>query len=260
VASTTEERLLTSAHPGHTNHNGGGMAFGPDGYLYIGLGDGGDGGDQAEDPDAILGKMLRIDIDAGTTYGIPATNPFADSAGSERKEIWASGFRNPWRWSFDRMTNDLYIGDVGQVQREEVDVQPAASTGGESYGWNRIEGTCCYPFPAPPTCETGCDMSGATAPVITYTHAGGRCAITGGYVYRGSCLPDIQGWYFYGDYCSEQIWKIEWPGDTTPVELTSDLDSTTIITDGLTSFGQDATGELYLTARDGQVYRIVSGN
>ncbi len=258
VADTTEERLLVIDHPGHTNHNGGGMAFGPDGYLYLSLGDGADGGDNARDNTEIKGKMIRIDVDAGTTYEIPATNPHVGEGGGVVEEIWASGFRNPWRWSFDRMTGDLYIGDVGQLDREEVDVQPAASTGGEDYGWNSMEGLCCYPFGA--SCDTSCDMTGITPPVVTYTHGSGRCAITGGYVYRGSCLPDIQGWYFYGDYCTKQVWKIEWPGDTTPVELTADLASSATLGGGLTSFGQDATGELYAIARDGDVYRIVSGN
>ncbi|HTM18859.1 MAG TPA: PQQ-dependent sugar dehydrogenase [Kofleriaceae bacterium] len=262
VADTTEERLLISPHPNHANHNGGNLVFGPDGYLYAGLGDGGGTGDpdaHGQDTTVILGKLLRIDVDSGTTYDIPPSNPFADSAGSERKEIWAYGLRNPWRWSFDRSTGDLYIGDVGQDDREEVDVQPAASAGGENYGWSIVEGTCCYPWNTA-SCDTSCDMTGMTPPVATYDHGGSRCAIVGGFVYRGTCLPDVQGWYFYGDNCSAQVWRIIWPGNTTPVELSADLASTSTLGGGLTSFGQDATGELYVADRDGEIFRIVSGN
>src|SRR5688572_30253196 len=140
VADTAEERLITFAHPGEGNHNGGGIAFGPDGYLYIGTGDGGGSNDEHGNGQPLttpLGKMLRIDVDVAGTYAIPATNPFVGDGGGVREEIWANGLRNPWRWSFDRMTDDLYIADVGQLQREEVNVQPAASTGGENYGWSR---------------------------------------------------------------------------------------------------------------------------
>jgi len=259
----SERRLLVIPHPGHANHNGGGIAFGPDGYLRFGAGDGGGGGDpdgNGQDTSAMLGKLHRIDVDSGDPYAIPPSNPFADSANGPtdpRPEIWAYGLRNPWRWSFDRQTGDLYIGDVGQGDVEEIDVEAADDPGGRNYGWNVVEGNCCYPHGA--SCSTACDMTGMTAPVVTYTHDGGRCSVTGGYVYRGSCFPDLDGLYFFGDYCSNQVWTIAWPGDTTPTDVSADLGSTAALA-GLTSFGQDALGELYVLSRDGDVFRIEAGN
>ncbi|HEU5322281.1 MAG TPA: PQQ-dependent sugar dehydrogenase, partial [Methylomirabilota bacterium] len=169
------------------NHNGGWIGFGPDGYLYMGLGDGGSGGDpqgNGQNLGTLLGKILRLDVDGGTPYGIPPDNPFVDSAGA-RGEVWAYGLRNPWRASFDRLTGDLFIGDVGQGGWEEISVQPAASAGGENYGWNVMEGTHCYAAPT-------CDATGLVAPVTEYATRDG-CAVTGGYVYRGTAVPAIAG-------------------------------------------------------------------
>lgn len=255
VANPVEERLLVIPQPA-ANHNGGMIAFGPDGYLYIGMGDGGGSGDPGEhgqDNTTLLGDMLRIDVDSGNPYGIPAANPYANSPNGvddPRPEIWAMGLRNPWRFSFDRKTGDLYIADVGQGSWEEVNVQPAGSTGGENYGWDEMEGAHCFE-PA-----TNCDMSGKVLPVAEYDHGGDRCSITGGYVYRGTCMPDLQGRYFYADYCSGQAWTLKYTaGQPADVQEIPGLGTR------ISSFGEDATGELYLTnLSDGNVYRIVPAN
>lgn len=233
------------------NHNGGLVAFGPDGMLYVALGDGGladDPLDRAQNPDSLLGKILRLDVDGGTPYAIPPDNPFADGSAG-RPEIWALGLRNPWRMSFDRATGDLYIADVGQGAREEVNVQPAASPGGENYGWKIWEGSICRP----PT--SGCSPTGMTFPAIDYAHTAGRCSVTGGYVYRGTALPLLAGRYLYADYCTGEVWSFTWVGGTA-TEL---LDWTGTLGPGerVTSFGEDARGELYLTTGEGGLYRIV---
>jgi glucose/arabinose dehydrogenase len=255
VADTTETEILRVSQP-YSNHNAGMLAFGPDGFLYIGLGDGGSGGDpdgNGQNNTTLLGSMLRIDVNSGSPYSIPSTNPYASSANGPsdpRPEIWAIGLRNPWRFSFDRSTGDLYIGDVGQGAREEVTVQPASSSGGENYGWRAVEGTICY--------ENNCDMNNKIPPVHDYDHSSSKCSITGGYVYRGSCIPDIQGWYFFADYCTNQVWKLEYSGGAAQnvTELTDDLQSGQI--NGISSFGEDGAGELYITDLDGgQVFRIV---
>jgi hypothetical protein len=250
----SEVRLMTVSQP-FSNHNGGMVAFGSDDLLYIGLGDGGSGGDpmdNGQNTSTLLGSILRIDVDGVAPYGIPATNPFATSPNGPtdpRPEIWAFGLRNPWRFSFDRETGELYIGDVGQGSIEEIDVA-AATAAGVDFGWNTMEGSECFGGGA-------CDSTGMTAPIAQYDHGGERCSVTGGYVYRGSCLPDIRGWYFYGDYCTNQIWKVEYPGDTTPVELSSDLG--TNVLGGISSFGEDLDGELYITSLgNGRVFRIVA--
>lgn len=251
VAETAEKQLFpTPINQPNSNHNGGMLAFGPDGYLYIGLGDGGGANDPDEtgqDPTSLLGSMLRIDVDGGDPYGIPSDNPYA-GGGDERPEIWAIGLRNPWRFSFDRDTGDLYIADVGQGDWEEVSVQPASSTGGENYGWNTMEGSSCFDP------EEGCDTTGLTLPAAEYDHGGDRCSITGGYVYRGTCMPDLQGRYFYADYCSDQVWTFEYAGGQAAElqELPGGLGISKIV-----SFGEDATGELYVINLDGDVYRIV---
>ncbi len=252
VADPTEHLLLTFHQP-FGNHNGGNMQFGPDGYLYIGQGDGGSGGDpmgNGQNPATFLGTMLRIDVDSGDPYGIPAGNPYASSANGPsdpRPEIWAIGLRNPWRWSFDRQTGDLWIGDVGQGNVEEVDVA-VDNPAGLNYGWNVAEGNTCYN-------AATCDTTGFHAPLATYTHDGGRCSITGGFVYRGSCMPDVNGWYFYGDYCTNQVWVIDGPTGT-PTDVSTNLG--TGVLNGLSSFGQDALGELYVTSLSGEVYRITT--
>lgn len=256
TAAATEKRLLVINQP-YGNHNGGMLAFGPDGFLYIGMGDGGAAGDideNGEDNTTLLGAMLRIDIDSGDPYGIPPGNPYANSPNGPadpRPEIWAIGLRNPWRYSFDRQTGDLYIADVGQDEWEEVNVQPAASPGGEDYGWDIMEGTHCYEP------SSNCDMSGKVLPVVEYSHAGDACAITGGYVYRGTCMPDLKGRYFYADHCSNQVWTFEYVnGEATNVQELA----RSSLGQEITSFGEDATGELYAVSHGGDVYRLVIAN
>jgi glucose/arabinose dehydrogenase len=247
----SEEILLTVTQP-YSNHNGGHIAFGPtDGYLYIALGDGGLGGDpgnRAQNPAELLGKILRIDVESGhDTYSIPADNPFVGDP-SVRPEIWALGLRNPWRFSFDRATADLYTADVGQNEREEVNFQPATSTGGENYGWRCYEGSLPYNL-------EGCAPEDTyTFPVAEYvtTGWGGDCAITGGYVYRGQTFPRMQGTYFYGDYCSGRIWGLRNAGSAPEAEVL--LQSPTRIT----SFGEDEAGELYLVDFGGAIYRLTA--
>jgi glucose/arabinose dehydrogenase len=261
VANATGKILLTIDQP-QSNHNGGMIAFGADGYLYIGSGDGGGGGDQhgaignGQDLNTNLGKLLRIDIDSGDPYAIPADNPYAGGGGSP--EIWAYGLRNPWRYSFDSMTGEVYIADVGQGPNnnplEEVNVQ-AGATANVNYGWRIMEGTQCF-LPS-----SGCDMGGKVLPVHTYPHDQGRASITGGYVYRGSCLPDIQGRYFFGDYAGTQIYSFEHAAGaiTNLQDLTSTLDPNGDI-NRLTSFGEDGFGELYVVSRNGRIFRIVAGS
>lgn len=248
--------IITIAQP-FSNHNGGMIAFGPnDGYLYIGMGDGGsanDPGNRAQDKLNLLGKMLRIDVDGGSPYVVPSTNPFVGDA-NYLPEIWALGLRNPWRFSFDRETGDLYTGDVGQGVYEEVDFQAGTSSGGENYGWRFKEGDHCF-IPS-----TGCDtILGLTDPITEYTHGGApfRCSITGGYVYRGCAIPDLQGHYFYADYCSAQIWSFKFDGidisDST--QRTADLNAGTI---AISSFGEDYFGELYICSHgNGRVLKII---
>lgn len=245
----SEETVLDLAHPTHQNHNGGQLQFGPDGYLYIATGDGGGGGDpagNAQDPGSLLGKVLRLDVESGDSpYGIPPDNPFI-GVGGYQEEIWASGLRNPWRFSFDRQTGDLFLGDVGQGSWEEIDFQPASSSGGENYGWNVLEGFVCYSDPT-------CDDSGMEPPVHVYaTHLEGTCAVTGGHVYRGSAYPDLAGIYLFADYCSGTIWGLQ---DQSGSWVNQVLLNTSL---NITSFGEDESGELYLTdASGGSIYRIV---
>jgi glucose/arabinose dehydrogenase len=259
VASAISETIiLTIPHPVNANHNGGQLQFGPtDGYLYLATGDGGSGGDppnNAQTITVLLGKMLRIDVETGNpvTYTIPPSNPFTATAGY-RPEIWALGLRNPWRFSFDRQTHDLYIGDVGQDKYEEVDYRSASSLGGENYGWRVFEGLHCYNPPS------GCDPMPRYSPRITeYTHASNpniqNCsAIVGGYVYRGAGFVLPRGIYFYGDHCSSRIWGLRLNG--------SNWEGTELLhpTIGLSSFGEDEAGNLYVCDIDAGVgYRIDS--
>ena len=243
--AASDTTILEVSQPA-ANHNGGMIVFGPGGYLYVGLGDGGGSGDPqgyGQSRNDLLGSLLRLDV-SGATYTVPPDNPFVGTA-SVRGELWNYGLRNPWRFSFDRQTNELYIGDVGQGDREEVDVQPAAG-GGENYGWNRMEGMHCYPP------GSNCTTTGLTLPVLDYTHAAG-CAITGGYVYRGAALPAIQGTYFYSDYCSGLLWSFRWQGG-----MVTEQHSWPQPPGNVTSFGEDAAGELYILTRGGGVYKIVA--
>jgi len=244
--------LILSIEQPASNHNGGMIAFGPDGYLYIASGDGGRAGDpwrNAQNLNTLLGKLLRIDVDSAEPYAVPSDNPFVGSPGA-RGEIWAYGLRNPWRFSFDRETGDLYIADVGQSVWEEVNVQSAASAGGDNYGWNRAEGPACYPP------GQSCDFEGLTMPVAAYRHgSGGVCSITGGYVYRGSALPSLVGRYVFADYCAGTIWTIT-AGAGEPLERSRE----TLIESGfrISGFGEDHRGELYVAAIDrGEVYKVI---
>jgi hypothetical protein len=254
--STSGDTVLAVAHPGQSNHNGGLLLFGPDGKLYAGLGDGGGGGDpdtNAQNKARLLGKILRLDVDAGTPYAIPPDNPFVADPNA-RHEIWAIGLRNPWRFSFDRQTGDLYIADVGQGMWEEVDVATAASGrgAGVNFGWNVMEGRHCYP---PGT--TTCNQTGLTLPVLEYDHTAG-CSITGGYVYRGTRVPALAGQYFYSDYCTSFVRSFRFSGG----QATNQRDWTAQLDPGgnVSSFGEDARGELYVvTQNSGQLYRIVAG-
>jgi glucose/arabinose dehydrogenase len=231
------------------NHNGGHLAFGSDGYLYIGLGDGGGAGDRygnGQNGATFLGAMLRIDVDGGQPYAIPADNPFVGNA-AVRDEIWAIGLRNPWRYSFDRRTGDLYIADVGQNVYEEIDFQPAGSGGGQNYGWPIMEGRHCYPDSA------ACQQQGLVLPVFEYDHSQG-CSVTGGYVYRGQAFPGLRGIYIFGDYCSGRLWGLVRDGSgqwqAAQVGQVEGL---------LTSFGEDEAGELYVVDMSGgSLYRLVA--
>jgi glucose/arabinose dehydrogenase len=231
----SEQVLLTLDQPA-ANHNGGHLAFGPDGYLYIGTGDGGAAGDQfgnGQNARTLLGAMLRLDIDSAQPYAIPGDNPFVGDDAA-RDELWAIGLRNPWRYSFDRLTGDLYIADVGQNTYEEVNRQPASSAGGENYGWPIMEGLHCFPA------DGACDQSGLVLPVHEYDHSQG-CSVTGGYVYRGQRYPVLQGIYLFGDYCSGIIWGMAAAGgDSWRTAKLLQTDAR------ISSFGEDEAGELYL--------------
>ncbi len=259
VADPDSGFVILEINQDFSNHNGGDIHFGPDGYLYIGMGDGGSGGDpnnRAQNLGQLLGKMLRIDVDGApaerggflcglvNNYAIPADNPFVGTAGA-CDEIWAYGVRNPWRFSFDRMTGDLLIGDVGQNAWEEIDFQPADSAGGENYGWDCREGA--HPFPGGSTCS-----GPVVDPILEYSHSGGNCSVTGGFRYRGTVIGGFAGTYVYADYCSGRIWFAtqDGPGNWSSIEWMN----TTI---SVTSFGEDEDGELYLVG-SGALYRFVS--
>jgi glucose/arabinose dehydrogenase len=240
--------LKTIPHPTNANHNGGMLAFGPDGCLYAGIGDGGGAGDvpnNAQTTTTLLGKILRLDPNAGNACTLMTNNPFASGGGAP--EVWSVGLRNPWRFSFDRTTGDLYIGDVGEAQREEVDVMLAPSAGrGINFGWHIMEGLLCFDPP------NGCNTSGLSLPVLDYTHDAGACAIIGGYVYRGSAIPNLQGTYFYGDLCARFVRSFRYVNG----KVTENFDWASLHPAGsITSFGEDNDGELYILG--GALYRIV---
>ena len=245
----SEFQILTFSQP-YANHNGGWTGFGPnDGYLYIGTGDGGSGGDpqnNAQNITNLLGKILRIDIDGGTPYTIPTSNPFFDSTGNVAREIYAWGLRNPWRCSFDPVTGQLWAGDVGQNAWEEIDI----IENGKNYGWRCFEGTHTYN-------TSGCNYPEYIDPLWEYPH-GPECSITGGYVYRGVQVPELTGKYIYGDYCSKKVWSLDYDGINP---ATNEL---LLTAPGLiTSFGVDQNNEIYVTSSNGRIYRFtptVTGN
>lgn len=250
LANSSGTVLLTINHPNHQNHNGGMLAFGPDGYLYMAVGDGGGGGDpnnNGQNKNALLGKILRLDV-SGSLYSVPNTNPFFGGS-NVKEEIWAYGLRNPWRFSFDKTTGDLYIGDVGQNMQEEIDFQTSASSGGENYGWNVLEGNLCYPDdPCTPPANY-------TPPVQTYDHGvndSNGCSVTGGYVYRGSQFLALQGVYLFGDFCKGKVWGMFNNGSAWVSDLISDTDYL------ISSFGEGEDGEVYLVDYGvGKIYHIV---
>ncbi|RJP34422.1 MAG: hypothetical protein C4547_10870 [Phycisphaerales bacterium] len=249
----------------HDNHNGGWIGFGPrDGYLYVAMGDGGSGDDpddRAQNIDDLLGKMLRIDVngddfpeDPHNNYAIPPTNPFVGREG--RDEIWALGLRNPWRCSFDRLTGDLYVGDVGQEAREEIDFQPGDSRGGENYGWKCEEGTICGDEPSR-FCK--CGDENLVPPILDLERSDARC-ISGGYVYRGSAIPALAGTYFFADYLTRRVWSLRYDGREVSefTDRTEELSSPGYDLRALASFGEDARGEVYICSTRGEIYRIVA--
>ncbi len=234
VADPNSETVLMIIEQPYPNHNGGGLDFGPDGYLYAGLGDGGLAGDphkNGQNKTAMLGKILRINVDNGNPYSVPADNPFGN-------EVWAYGLRNPWRISFDRATGDLWIGDVGQGAWEEIDYLPAGSLGGANFGWSIMEGNHGYDGDAQP---------GLLLPAAEYSHSEGGCSVTGGYVYRG-VMPEWRGIYLYGDYCSGKVWGLFLSNGSWQSQVIFETDVT------ITSFGQDESGEIYLASDNGSVY------
>lgn len=250
AADPTSEQVILTAQQPFSNHKGGQVAFGPDGFLYLGLGDGGSSGDpqgRGQDLSDLLGSILRIDVQSGTSYTVPPDNPFVGQAGA-RPEIWSYGLRNPWRFSFDRATGDLYLADVGERAIEEVDVAPHAEGAGRgiNYGWNRMEGSRCFG-------AAQCDQNGLALPTYEYEHSQG-CSITGGYVYRGTAVPSLQGRYFFADYCRGWIRSLRYAGGAA-TEVT---EWPTLRPGGpVTSFGEDAAGEIYLTTENGSVFKII---
>ena len=243
-ADPASAQIILSVDDPYPNHNAGQLAFGPDGYLYVGLGDGGSAGDphgNGQNTRVLLGKMLRLDVNGELPYRVPEDNPFVDDA-NFRPEIWAWGLRNPWRYSFDRVTGDLYIADVGQYLWEEINFQPADSSGGENYGWSVLEGSHAFSGETAP--------SNAVMPIAEYSHADG-CSVTGGYVYRGGLLPELQGVYFFGDWCTGITW-------TTRREAAGNWQTNIFMNTGrqISSFGEDVGGELYLVDYDGVLLRL----
>jgi hypothetical protein len=246
---TSLKPILGQTQDSATVLYGGTIAFGPDGKLYLGLGDGSPTDSvvpTAQDSGSLLGKLLRIDVDGASPYTVPPDNPYANRSGW-RKEIWQLGFRNPWRWSFDRVTGDLWVADVGEDTWEEIDYLAGPVVGGNNFGWPFLEGHHCF-SPA-----VGCDSTGLIPPVIEYAHDP-ACAVTGGYVYRGRKYPALRGTYFYGDYCSGAIRSVRM-SHGTPTTAYTPL-SPPLINDNIVSFGEDAEGELYAVMASGRIYRI----
>jgi hypothetical protein len=247
VANPSSSKLILGvAHP-RGNHNGGLALFGPDGMLYLGLGDGGGGGDpdrNGQNPNTLLGALLRIDVNSGDPYGIPAGNPFI-GRNDARPEIWSTGLRNPWRFAFDVQAGNLYIADVGQGELEEVNVVPSTRAG-VNYGWNIMEGSSCYN-------ASSCNRQGLELPVFEYRHLGNACSVTGGFVYRGAAIPEMTGHYFYGDYCAGFVKSFRYQNGVASDERTWEFGNI----GNILSFGQDSAGELYVTVGGGTVYRIV---
>lgn len=253
MADPTSGKVILTFQQPDAIHNGGMLAFGLDGYLYISTGDGGPGNDpnnRAQSLDTLLGKILRIDVDSENPYGIPEDNPFVGIEGV-RPEIWSFGFRNPWRFSFDRETGDRYIGDVGERSREEINYEPFDSPGGLNFGWRIREGSICRPG------ETQCELENAVDPIYEYDKLL-TASVTGGYVYRGSAIPGLRGYYLFGDFSTGQVWAFRFVGNTV-VDFHERTDlRPPVILPTISSFGEDANGELYIVSwLSGSVYKIV---
>lgn len=245
VADPNSASLVIKIEQPYGNHNGGHILFGHDGMLYVGMGDGGAGGDpkgNGQKTSSLLGKMLRLNVSRTEPYSIPMGNPYANGKGG-RPEIWAIGLRNPWRFAFDREAKLLYIADVGQNEIEEVHVE-SSSSAGLNYGWSRMEGDRCY--------RGSCDKDGLRLPQLVYNHAGGACSITGGFVYRGKKIPAIAGHYFYSDYCAGWLRSFKFENGNATDKRSWDIEKIGHIV----SFGEDSAGELYIVAEGGKVYRI----
>ncbi len=245
LADKASEAVLLTMRQPFANHNGGEIAFGPDGYLYVSFGDGGSQGDPndtGQDPSDWFASILRIDPDGEGAYAIPETNPYFRDP-SYGREVWAYGLRNAWRFSFDRATGDMYVADVGQNVWEEVNFQPADSLGGVNYGWSDYEASAPY--------AVGTAPANMTYPFFEYAHQNGRCSVTGGYVYRGEAVPDLDGVYLFGDYCTGEIWA-SWR------DLNGDWQSELFLSAGfsISTFGQDERGEMYVADHSGDIYRI----
>jgi glucose/arabinose dehydrogenase len=252
IADASSEQVILTADQPAPNHNGGQVSFGPDGFLYLGLGDGGGSNDpqgRGQDLSELLGSILRVDVQSGTSYTVPADNPFVGQQPATRPEVWSYGLRNPWRFTFDRANGDLYIADVGQNDFEEIDVAPAANGGGKgvNYGWSIMEGDRCLG-------GGQCGQTGLVLPTFQYSHPEG-CSVIGGYVYRGSALPALQGLYFFGDFCHGWVHSFRFSSGTA-TELTNWPTLRTAST--LTSFGEDAAGEQYVLESSGRVSRFVA--
>jgi hypothetical protein len=250
IADASSSKLILGVTQPFANHNGGLNLFGPDGMLYIGLGDGGSSGDpqgNGQRTNTLLGKILRIDVDNGDPYSIPSGNPFVTQSGA-RPEIWAYGLRNPWRFSFDRAAALLFVADVGQGSLEEIDVVPATRAG-VNYGWNIMEGSSCFG-------SATCSQNGLERPVVEYNHSGGACSVTGGFAYRGSAVPELTGHYFYSDYCAGFVRSFLYSNGAATDQRTWDVGTI----GSVTSFGEDAAGEMYVIVQQGRVYRIERGS
>ena len=246
VADVRSAKLILSIDQRYSNHQGGLNMFGPDGMLYIGLGDGGSQGDphgNGQNRNVLLGKLLRLNVDRADPYLVPSANPFVKGGG--RPEIWAFGLRNPWRFAFDRFSGLLYIADVGQDRYEEIDVVPM-SIAGVNYGWKIMEGPSCYGSPS-------CNQSGMQRPAVSYTHENSTCSVIGGFVYRGQKIPEIKGQYFYSDYCNSWLRSFGFANG----RVTDQHDWPVGRLGSIVSFGEDAQGELYICTSSGRVYRII---
>lgn len=246
VANAATAKTILAIDQPFSNHNGGLNLFGPDGSLYIGMGDGGSGGDpqgHGQNRSSLLGKLLRINVDGGDPYSIPANNPFANGGG--RAEVWAYGLRNPWRFAFDKTANLVYIADVGQNAFEEINVVATNRTG-VNYGWKIMEGASCFG-------ASSCDQSGLQLPVVSYNRDGGACSVIGGMVYRGTAIPQLVGHYLYADYCAGWIRSFKW----TNGAIANSTEWQTSAHGTILSFGEDSAGEMYILSANGRVYKIV---